>query len=47
MDTNSNNFSKFVAPIIWIFLVVLQQPSFLIYWGFYFDGVSVLWRMHR
>jgi hypothetical protein len=34
MDGNSNHFSIFVAPIVWMSLVVLQTSLF-IYWGFF------------
>jgi hypothetical protein len=34
MDTNTNHFSIFIDPIVWISLVVLQS-SLLIYWGFF------------
>jgi hypothetical protein len=43
MNTNSNHFSVFTAPIIWISLVVLQ-PSLLIYWGFI---AAPLWQRQR
>jgi hypothetical protein len=34
LNTNSNYFSIFVAPIVWLSLVVLH-PSPLIYWNFF------------
>jgi hypothetical protein len=37
IDKNSNHFSIFVAPIVWISLVVLQ-PSLFIYCGYYTGG---------
>jgi hypothetical protein len=49
MDTNSNQFSIFVAPIVWISLVVLQLPC----WSTeaclqrHSDSVSVLRRTQR